>query len=46
MVEGHLYKFAEAAMAALKIGSKCSCTSCTLRFFAYFRLALAPWSNL
>ncbi|MBI3771985.1 MAG: hypothetical protein HY272_04720 [Gammaproteobacteria bacterium] len=37
---GHLYKFAEAALAVLQTGSKCSCTTCTLRFFARLRLAI------
>jgi len=27
----------------VKIGSKCSCITYTLRFFANFRLALAAW---
>jgi hypothetical protein len=38
--EGHLYKFAEGALAALQASSKCSFTRCKLRFFARLRLAI------
>jgi len=38
---GHLYESAEATMAALEMRSKYSFTTCKLRFFAHFRLALA-----
>ena len=38
-MKGHPYKFAEATLAALKAGSKCSFTTCKLRFFTRFRLA-------
>jgi hypothetical protein len=34
------YKSAEAVLAALKPGSKSSCTICTFRFFACFCLAI------
>jgi hypothetical protein len=37
---GHLYKFAEGALAALQSSSKCSLTLCKLRFFARLRLAI------
>ena len=37
-----VHDLAEGRIAALETCSKCSCTTCTLRFFARFRLALHP----